>query len=118
MKSGNHARHHEQQKAVQNENEQAQRQENHWRAKDQEEWANKRIENAEQKRRSDQCSDSVISDAAEYRRSYHYSDRRSSPAEHELSGPSHLSLNLTDPVNKCEKALANEPMNDKRIITI
>jgi len=118
MKSRNHARYHEQQEAIQNENEQAQRQENHWRAEDQEEWANKRIENAEQKRRSDQCGDSVISNAADYRRRNHYGDCCGSPAEHELSCPNHLSLNLADLVNKREKALANEPMNDKRIMTI
>src|SRR5436305_11266838 len=118
MKSRNNARHHEQQKAIQNENEQAQRQENHWRAKDQEEWANERIENAEQKRRSDQCSDSVISYAVFCLKKKNYSDRRGSPAEHELSCPNHRSLSLADLVNKCEKSLPNEPMNDKRIITI
>lgn len=115
MKSRNHARHYEQQKAIQNENKQAQRQENHWRAQDQEEWADKRVENAQQKRRSDQCGDSVISDAADYRRRNHYRDCRDSPAKHELSCPNHLWLNLADLVNKREKALANESMNDKRI---
>jgi len=115
MKSRNHARHQEQQKAIQNENEQAQRQENHWRAEDQEKWADKRIENAEQKRRADQRGDSVISDAADYRRRNHYGDCRGGPTKHELSCPNHLGLNVADLVNKREKALANEPMNDKRI---
>jgi hypothetical protein len=53
-----------------------------------------------------------------YGRRNHHGDRRGSPTEYELSRADHLWLNLADIANKHEKALANEPMNDKRIMTI